>query len=692
MKKYLLLGVVVFISLLSIFQTASAQDYPKWIVASDGSYGNKVGISWVSDRSDPSWYSYYRSTANGTNVACNGTYYIGRSYEANALDGTFDDTTAVSGVRYRYAVIREADVNSCSADIPQFGGLDYGFRSPAPQPSISASAGTYTDKVLITISDTLKLGVTYDPGVSYLIQRNGSTIAQNLINTSYNDTGATPGVSYTYRVQTKAADGSYSNWSTERTGYRKMSMATGVTPSNNRSDGINVTWTAPASGGVAAYVVYRCVTQASCVGVSGLITATSFLDTGVAADQYYYYAVDTGGAGGTYWSGLAVSSAQGHRTAVAPPAAPVLQQPASATCSGTTVNPINLNWSGGTGPYSVGIIEGSRGTPPPNSTPFWHTATPLAGTSVSSNQLNRWTGTTDQGTMLALVANTTYSAWVWAGGSANFSNVVQFTTPTCAAANHTIYTSAGPGGYFSPTTASVADGANAPRFTAYANSGYRVSSFLVNGQNLNNTQADIDAHNYSWYYWDIGPTYQDVTLSATFQSMTPGSYTVTYVVSPPGAGTIVNPDNHSNPPVNPVPSGDVANFEVLPTAGYVFDHWTGATNNAINPSYTVVTSAKTVTAYLTSTTAACGTAQGVESATEPTTNLCSSGTVSNQRSNATNWLWDCTLAASTVGCWAPKPVAASTCNSTQSNGWSNPTGAAPGGNASTSLNIGPSLK
>jgi uncharacterized repeat protein (TIGR02543 family) len=95
---------------------------------------------------------------------------------------------------------------------------------------------------------------------------------------------------------------------------------------------------------------------------------------------------------------------------------PVLQTPATPTCSGTSVNPVTINWSGGTAPYNVAIVEGSYSSVPSGFSSFF------------------LTGITNQSaTKPDLKGGLTYSAWI-SGENINNSNLVQFTTPSCTVA------------------------------------------------------------------------------------------------------------------------------------------------------------------------------------------------------------------------------------------------------------------
>jgi fibronectin type 3 domain-containing protein len=130
----------------------------------------------------------------------------------NPTTTTFNDTTATVGDTYYYWV-RACNSLGCSG----YSTSDTGWRKlPAPT-NLQASDGTYTDKVRVTW--TASSGAT-----SYKVYRAASaagtkTLLGSPTGTAFNDTTATPGVTYYYWVRAyKGAN--YSNYSTYNTGRR----------------------------------------------------------------------------------------------------------------------------------------------------------------------------------------------------------------------------------------------------------------------------------------------------------------------------------------------------------------------------------------------------------------------------------------------------------------------------------------
>ncbi|HLE00766.1 MAG TPA: discoidin domain-containing protein [Bdellovibrionota bacterium] len=124
----------------------------------------------------------------------------------------------------------------------------------------------------------------------YNIFRNGAKVA-TVTGTSYADTGLSLSTSYSYAVS--AFDGSgnaspqSSSISVKTLGDTTApSVPSGVTGSGSSKTEINLSWTASTDNvGVAGYEVYR---QGSKVGI---VTSTSYHDSGLAEDTAYSYQV-----------------------------------------------------------------------------------------------------------------------------------------------------------------------------------------------------------------------------------------------------------------------------------------------------------------------------------------------------------------------------------------------------------------
>jgi len=157
-----------------------------------------------------------------------------------------------------------------------------------PPTNVSASDGTYLDKVLITW--------TASPGATgYKIFRNSQNESFRQIGTAaaspYSDLTAPPGVTQYYwvRAYNGGGDSAFSNGDS---GYRRAGPPSA--PANvSATDGaypdkVVVTWT--AAPGAAGYRVFRSIANNSATAsVIGAVTACSYADTSATADRVFYY-------------------------------------------------------------------------------------------------------------------------------------------------------------------------------------------------------------------------------------------------------------------------------------------------------------------------------------------------------------------------------------------------------------------
>jgi hypothetical protein len=174
---------------------------PTNVQASDGTYTTKVLVSWNASSGASSYKVYRASSASGT-----------KSLRGSPTSTSFNDTSATPGVTYYYWV--QACRVACSGN----SAYNTGWRKLSPPTNVKASDGTYTTKVLVSWSASS--GAT-----SYKVYRATSASGTKSLRGSptsatFNDTSATPGVTYYYWVV--AYRGSrYSGYSASNTGWRK---------------------------------------------------------------------------------------------------------------------------------------------------------------------------------------------------------------------------------------------------------------------------------------------------------------------------------------------------------------------------------------------------------------------------------------------------------------------------------------
>ncbi len=168
---------------------------PSSITATDGTYTDRVAASWSSSSGATS-YQLYRCTTTST-ASCGSAIYSGTSTSQ-------DDTGATPGVTYYYRA-KACNAAGCSAFSTYNPG--YILAPPDTPSSITASDGTYTDKVAASWSSSS--GAT-----SYELYRCTTSSTASCGSAiysggrlSYDDTGAAPGVTYYYRAKACNAAG-----------------------------------------------------------------------------------------------------------------------------------------------------------------------------------------------------------------------------------------------------------------------------------------------------------------------------------------------------------------------------------------------------------------------------------------------------------------------------------------------------
>ena len=228
-----------------------------------------------------------------------------------------------------------------------------------------------------SIDGNWKIGLAYigsgqdGPGESILSQlydRSGSMEWRSAVGTTYVDTGLVTGETYRYAVDAADGPGNASATSPPVTlvaqapavpGQPGGLTATGV------SEGIRLSWTAPAATGSSAltgYNVYRCVNDtASCTPawLDWVVSATTYTDSGVTANTSYRYTVEACNGSGcgnrtgeiTAMSGDTVNVQPAGSGGMAGTSQPPQDQAGPAVPTGLTAfaasaTAIQLNWEG----------------------------------------------------------------------------------------------------------------------------------------------------------------------------------------------------------------------------------------------------------------------------------------------------------------------------------------------------------
>lgn len=248
---------------------------PLNLTATDGTYPDKVILTWTDQTESETGYRITRTFNSTTDVVQATTGVLGGG------ETTFEDTTPVSGQLYRYCVTT-LSAGGNSVEVCDFGGI--GVLPTAS--SVAASDDTFDDKIRISWADTSTTET------AFRIYRDNVLIDTTAANRSqYDDTSANPNVSYNYCVEaiTRVSGSVVAAAQQCDTGRRLYALApTNVAATDStHEDRIVVSWTNTATT-AALMKIYRAGVLAKTVQAS----VTSWMDKEIASDQAYTYCVE----------------------------------------------------------------------------------------------------------------------------------------------------------------------------------------------------------------------------------------------------------------------------------------------------------------------------------------------------------------------------------------------------------------
>lgn len=340
---------------------------PTGVVATDGTYTDKVRITWTASCA-ASHYRVYRATSAG------GAKTAVSPFQTST---TFDDATAIPGVTYYYFVT--AATSSGGANESGYSSYDTGWRALSPPSSIAATDGPYTTHVYM---DWTSVSGASHYRVYRATSAGGTKTAisswQSGLN--YSDSSATPGVAYYYFV-TAAVDSSgsrESGYSSYDTGWRALSPPSYVGATDGGyTDKVVVDWT--SASGASHYRVFRATSAGGTKSaISSWQTGLSFNDTTATPGVDYYYfvksAVDSAGSRESDYSGYD----SGWR-ALSPPSS------ISATDWTYTVK-IRITWSATTGANYYRVYRATSAGGTKTAVGGWTSSTSFDDTSASPAQ------------------------------------------------------------------------------------------------------------------------------------------------------------------------------------------------------------------------------------------------------------------------------------------------------------------
>ncbi len=264
--------------------TGSAVIDPPYISATDGTFDNKIEISFFEYSFNSQAYRVYRS-ANPT-----GPYgYIGSTYGDGTVDGTYVDYVS-PGTTYYY----KGEICTIHGDCsPLSNNYAIGYSSPVGPSGISATDGTVAQSINITWNEI-------PSAWGYRVYRSETSTPPADVNAylppevytnSFQDSGADPYTTYYYWI--RAYDTNLSDWtdlSASDTGWRTYKAAYNVSASDGTStDHVDVTWGNYDDAYINQYIVYRSITSDGEKVNLGHSSTTSLTDNLALPGHTYYY-------------------------------------------------------------------------------------------------------------------------------------------------------------------------------------------------------------------------------------------------------------------------------------------------------------------------------------------------------------------------------------------------------------------
>ena len=316
---------------------------PTNVSASDGTYTNKIQITWQAVVGATSYTVYYRNSGAGNYYSC------GQTANTN-----YDDFSQYAGVTNYYYIIARGTAGSSF-----LSSSDSGYKAPAfdPPSGISASV-TNTDKIRVswqTVAGATNYNVYCNSGAGNY-SHGGQTA-----NTNYDDFTQHPCVTNSYWIRATGSNYAESLLSTNIVaGYKVPAFdpPSGISASVTNTDKIRVSWQTVA--GATNYDVYRSSGAGNSGGggnVIGNTANTSFDDTTWDPCITNYYSIRATGAN----YGESVIS-----TNVVPGVrAPAFVPPSVVSASdGVYSNKVRVTWSAVAGATGYEIWRGGAGNVP----------------------------------------------------------------------------------------------------------------------------------------------------------------------------------------------------------------------------------------------------------------------------------------------------------------------------------------
>ena len=337
--------------------TSSAVNTPTAVSASDGTFTDKVQVTWSGNTGN--YFRVYRNTTNSSSTST----ALGNWQTSTILD----DLTATPGITYHYFV--RAASNSSGASISAYSTSNSGFRNVAPvvtTPSnVQASDGTFTDRVQVTWAGSS--GNYFKVYRSTSNSTTNASVISNWQNTQsyFDDLSAVAGTTYYYFVQAASSSvgANPSAYSVINSGWRSVAPVVTTPSAVDASDGtytdkVKITWSG-TNGNFFRLIRNTSNSTASGTVISNWQNSQLYFDdlTAVAGTTYYYFVQAASSSAGANPSAYSAINS-GWRSV-----APVVTTPAAIDASdGTYTDKVRVTWSGTSGNYFRIIRNTSNST------------------------------------------------------------------------------------------------------------------------------------------------------------------------------------------------------------------------------------------------------------------------------------------------------------------------------------------
>ena len=316
---------------------------PAGLSATDGTDFDSIRVSW-SPVALATSYTLYRGTSdNPTSVRTNN---LDATHFTDLYVNVARQTPLTPGVKYWYRVKANYENGTTSL----YSASDSGYVGLGTPGNLVAADGASTANVALSWD-------AVNGAKSYLVARNTDTneppdvIKSGLSNATWNDSTATNGVLYWYRVAAVSPGVCTSEWSAVESGYRMLAVPANVRATAGTStESVALSWSPVA--GAETYLVYRGETQATVdlslpfAEVDG--AETEFVDARAEPGLYHWYQLAAASPVCTSAVSAAVS---GYRA---------LEGPGNLSATdGAFTNRIDVTWSPVPGAETYSLYRGT---------------------------------------------------------------------------------------------------------------------------------------------------------------------------------------------------------------------------------------------------------------------------------------------------------------------------------------------